>query len=185
MPALIEFESDEWTEPRTFELEVAVHMQDMAENNCDPVHFQYVHGMTGVPGGEITYECDGRFMRAAHTGEQETPYGSFETTLERDAWGLGLVSVRIKGIPGAGLLMMSSTSPIDTGHTISRWAFLVTKNMADVAGEEFIQSMSTGVLQDMKIWQNKIHRADPVLCEADTYLSEFRRWTKQFYSDPA
>ena len=34
----------DWTEPRLFELEVPVHMQDMAENNCDPVHFHFVHG---------------------------------------------------------------------------------------------------------------------------------------------
>lgn len=185
VPALPEFESEEWTEPRTFELEVAVHMQDMAENNCDPVHFQYVHGMPETPPSEVTYDCDGRFMRMRSVSEQETPLGTFEMELERDAWGLGLVSVRSRGIPNAGLLMMSSTSPVDAGHTHSRWAFTVTRNMADVAGEEFIEGLSTGVLQDMKIWENKIHRADPVLCEADTYLSEFRRWARQFYSDPA
>jgi len=54
-----------------------------------------------------------------------------------------------------------------------------------VAGEEFIQNMSSGVLDDLRIWENKIHRAQPVLCEADTYLADFRRWTKQFYSEPA
>jgi hypothetical protein len=111
--------------------------------------------------------------------------GTFEVDLERDAWGLGLVSVRTRGIPGAGLLMFSSTSPIDAGHTHSRWVFSVTRNLADIAGEEFICGMSTGVMQDMRIWENKIHRADPVLCEADEYLVGFRRWAKQFYSDPA
>jgi hypothetical protein len=56
--------------------------------------------------------------------------------------------------------------------------------MADVAGEEFIAGMSTGVLQDMRIWKNKIYRPNPVLCEADEYLAEFRKWSKQFYSTP-
>ena len=39
--------------------------------------------------------------------------------------------------------------------------------------------------QDLRIWQNKMHRASPVLCEADTGLAEFRRWARQFYSEPA
>ena len=37
----------------------------------------------------------------------------------------------------------------------------------------------------MAIWKNKVHRARPVLCEADTYLVEFRKWARQFYSQPA
>ena len=58
------------------------------------------------------------------------------------------------------------------------------KIAVDVAGEEFINGMSSGVIQDVRIWENKIHRARPVLCEADDYLAEFRKWTKQFYSAP-
>jgi nitrite reductase/ring-hydroxylating ferredoxin subunit len=184
VPTLSEFEDPEWTEPRQFELKVDVHMQEMAENNCDPVHFQFVHGLLDVPPGEISYAENGRFMRMINRGVREFSFGSFQTELERDAWGLGLVSVRTKGVPGAGLLMFTSTSPIDTGHTHSRWLFTVTKNLADVAGEEFITGMTDGVQQDMRIWHNKIHRADPVLCEADHYLAEFRRWARQFYSAP-
>ena len=157
-------------------------MQELAENNCDPIHFHYVHGMATEKDTEISFGEGGRFMRMVSRGEQETPLGTFETELERDAWGLGLVSVRSKGIPGAGLLMFSSTSPIDRGHTQSRWIFTVTKNLADIAGEEFIDGMSNGVLQDMRIWENKIYRPKPVLCEADEYLAHFRRWVVQFYS---
>jgi len=185
VPSLPELEDPEWTEPRTYELKVDVHMQDMAENNCDPVHFQYVHGMLDVPPSEISYADNGRFMRVVSRTKQETPLGAFDTELERDTWGLGLSSVRTKGIPNAGLLMFSSTTPIDAGHTHSRWLFTVSKNLADVAGEDFIAGMSQGVLSDMQIWKNKIHRAHPVLCKGDTYLIEFRRWAKQFYSESA
>jgi phenylpropionate dioxygenase-like ring-hydroxylating dioxygenase large terminal subunit len=184
VPVLAEFGDSGWTEPRTFDLEVPVHMQDMAENNCDPVHFRYVHRNLEAPNSEVSYAEDGRFMRMSSNHSWGTPLGTFETTLERDAWGLGLVSVRTRGIPNAGLLMFSSTTPIDAGHSHSRWAFTVTRNMADVAGEDFIEALSSGVMQDMRIWENKIHRARPVLCEADRYLAEFRRWARQFYSHP-
>ena len=52
-------------------------------------------------------------------------------------------------------------------------------------GEDFINGLSTGVMQDIRIWENKIHRAHPVLCKADTYLIEFRKWVRQFYGDAA
>jgi phenylpropionate dioxygenase-like ring-hydroxylating dioxygenase large terminal subunit len=185
VPVMPELGDAEWTEPRTFELRVGVHMQDMAENNCDPVHFRFVHKNMEVPPSEVSYGDDGRFFRIVSRSQHQMPTGTFEMELERDTWGLGLSSVRMKGIPGAGLLMFSSTAPIDADHTHSRWLFTATKNMADVAGEEFIDGLSQGVMQDMRIWENKIHRDRPVLCETDKYLAEFRRWAKQFYSDSA
>ncbi len=182
LPTIPELEHPEWTEPRTFELQVAVHMQDMAENNCDPVHFQFVHGSTEPLPTEISFAEDGRYCRVSSKTKKETEAGTFEMELERDTWGLGLATVRLKGLPGVGLLMYSSTAPIDVGHSHSRWLFTTTKNMADDAGEQFVQSLTQGVMQDMRIWENKTYRAHPVLCEADRYLAQFRRWTRQFYS---
>ena len=104
----------------------------------------------------------------------------------RDSWGLGLAAVRTVGIPGAGLLMFSSTTPIDARHTHSRWLLTVTSNLVDLAGEEFIQALSSGVKQDMRdLERTRCTARSPVLCEADTYLAEFRQWARQFYTDPA
>ena len=38
---------------------------------------------------------------------------------------------------------------------------------------------------DFTIWKNKVHRARPVLCEADVFLADFRKWARQFYTNPA
>ena len=46
-------------------------------------------------------------------------------------------------------------------------------------------SLQAGVMQDLRLWSNKIHRARPLYCEGDKNLVEFRRWAKQFYSEPA
>ncbi|HTF33497.1 MAG TPA: Rieske 2Fe-2S domain-containing protein [Myxococcota bacterium] len=183
-PAMPELDHPDWSEPRSFELKVAVHMQDMHENNNDPVHFQFVHSASEIPPSEISFGEGGRYMRMVGKSLRVTPLGTFETLLERDSWGLGLSAVRIAGIPGAGLLMYSSTTAVDRSHSHSRWLFTVTKNLADVAGEQFIQELSAGVKQDLRIWENKVHRARPVLCEADRYLAEFRQWARQFYSEP-
>jgi phenylpropionate dioxygenase-like ring-hydroxylating dioxygenase large terminal subunit len=186
VPVMPEIGAPEWSEPRYFELEVPVHMQEMSENNCDPVHFHYVHGAPGLPmHSKIEFGPDGRFFRMTDEGERQTAMGRFHTVLERDTWQLGISSVRTRGIPGAGLLLFTSTTPIDADHSHSRWLLTVTRNLADVAGEEWMQALTQGVQQDMRIWKNKIHRARPVLCEGDTYLAHFRQWVKQFYSEAA
>jgi phenylpropionate dioxygenase-like ring-hydroxylating dioxygenase large terminal subunit len=184
-PVAPELGHEDWTESRVLLLDVPVHSQDMHENNLDPVHFRFVHGMLETPPSEIEYGEDGRYTRIQHTAEHDTPMGTFEMTLIRESWGLGLSSVRSVGIPGAGLLMYSSTSPVSSSQTHSRWIFTVTKNLADEAGEEWIKNLAAGVKDDMRIWTHKVHRAEPVLCEADKELAEFRTWVQQFYSDPA
>ncbi len=183
IPQLPEFSDPRWTEPRQFELKVPVHIQDMAENNCDPVHFSFVHGNFRGIDSEVMPSEEAHFFKALSRTTQETPLGTFETELERNTWGLGLVSVATKGIGDAGLMMLAATSPVDRTHTHSRWRFTVTEDMADHAGEDWIHAMSQGVMQDMRIWENKIHRAAPVLCEADTELAFFRKWVRQFYPD--
>ncbi len=184
-PTLPEIGHADWSAPRTFELEVPVHVQDMHENNNDPVHFQFVHGNLEPLPSEISYEADGRAYRISSKQIRDTPYGRFETTLIRDSWGIGLSAVSTEGIPNAGLLMFSSTTPIAHDRTFSRWLLTATNNMVDLAGEDFMNGLTSGVMQDLRIWSNKVHRARPVLCEADTYLAEFRQWVKQFYTQPA
>jgi phenylpropionate dioxygenase-like ring-hydroxylating dioxygenase large terminal subunit len=184
-PQLPEIGDPEWSEPRTFALELRAHVQDTHENNNDPVHFQFVHGMVEMPESEITYASDGRHYQMVGHSETQTPFGTFQTSLLRDSWGLGLVAVRSVGIENAGLLMYSSTTPIDEHRVHSRWLLTATRNWVDLAGEEFMSNLTAGVQQDLAIWSNKVHRARPVLCEADGYLAEFRKWARQFYSNPS
>ncbi|MFP6608351.1 MAG: Rieske 2Fe-2S domain-containing protein [Myxococcota bacterium] len=176
------FEDPDWSAVRTFELEVPAHVQDMAENNMDPVHFQYVHSMREVPEQEISLEEEGRLLKAVSYSQQETPMGTFDMSLLRESECIGHATVESRGIPGVGLYMFSSTTPIDRDTSYSRWALVATNNAIDAAGEEWMKGMTEGVEADFRIWQNKVHRADPGLCEADTHLAEFRRWVKQFYS---
>lgn len=182
VPEIAQLSDPEWSEPRTFEIEVPIHMQDMAENNLDPVHFQVVHSSLRVPETKIEFAEDGRFMHAVSYSEQETPHGTFKMELLRDSWCLGMSSVESSGIPGAGLYMFSSTSPVDRHNSVSRWTMTATQNMVDTAGEEWFNGITSGVNDDLRIWGNKIHRQTPVLCEADQLLGEFRRWVRQFYS---
>ncbi len=183
-PVLPEIGHADWAEPRLVDLEFEAPVQDTHENNNDLVHFQYVHGIAEQPTTEIEYSQDGRHYRIVSHSETQTPFGTFQTSLVRDSWGLGLTGIRLLGFPEAGLLMFSSTTPIDDRRVHSRWLLTATRNMVDLAGEEFMKSVTTGVQQDLAIWKNKVHRARPVFCKADTYLAQFRQWARQFYSKP-
>jgi len=183
-PELPEIGHPDWSEPRTFEQELVAHVQETHENNNDPVHFQFVHGMAETPPSEIEYSEDGRHYRIVSHHETQTPFGTFQTSLVRDSWGLGLTAIRTVGIEDAGLLMYSSATPVDPQRLRFRWLLTATRNWVDLAGEEFMHGLVTGVQQDLHIWKNKVHRAQPLLCEADGYLAEFRRWARQFYTHP-
>lgn len=172
----------DWTSPRRVDIDVAVHMQELAENNFDPAHFELVHGQPLPPPSEYEYSENGRFVRAVSEMKRETPVGTFDTRLIRDTFGLGLSTVVSEGVPGVGTMLFVSASPIDATHSRMRWLLTVTKNVADTFGEEFMTGIVKGVMDDVPIWENKIHRDRPVLCETDRHIAEFRRWTRQFYS---
>ena len=105
LPELDEFSDSRWTEARFVEMKVPVHLQDMAENNCDPVHFHFVHGNMNLGKSEIEPGSveEPHYFHAWSRSMQQTPLGEFETELHRDTWGLGLVAVRVRGIGDAGL----------------------------------------------------------------------------------
>ena len=183
VPEMPELGAEGWTEPIHHEFEVNVHMQDMSENNLDPQHFTFVH-QGPADNLEISYGDEGRFLRVRSDHTNDTQYGPITVTLERDTWGLGLASVRMIGFGDKGLLLYTSTTPIDVRRTVSRWILTTGEDLADSVGAEFMPWAIFGVQQDMPVWENKIHRPDPVLCEADKELAEFRQWVKQFYSKP-
>ncbi|MFK7898776.1 MAG: Rieske 2Fe-2S domain-containing protein [Myxococcota bacterium] len=183
-PELSEIGHADWSEPNFFEMEIEAHIQETHENNNDPVHFQFVHGMAEEPESEIHFSEDGRHYQIVSHSERETEWGTFKTSLVRDSWGLGLNAIWTTGIPEAGSLLFAATTPIDEHRVHSRWLLTATKNCVDMVGEEIMTNLKKGVSDDFPIWKHKVHRGRPVLCEADTYLADYRKWVRQFYTRP-
>lgn len=184
IPTLAPLHDSDWSEPREWEFDVRAHVQDIAENNLDPVHFQFVHKMMDTPPTEITFEADGRILHASSDIDRDTPTGTIRTQLVRTTWGMGLASVESVGVPGVGLYMFSSATPTERDQTVSRWLITATRNIFESHGEEWIETIKSGIPDDRRIWENKIHVANPVFCENDQLLGRFRQWAKQFYSQP-
>jgi nitrite reductase/ring-hydroxylating ferredoxin subunit len=167
VPVVEEFTDPDWLPIECREFDIAIAAQDMAENNVDYAHFQYVHGTEAIPDDEFITE--GTYKKTISQG------GNFV----REGFGLGLGVLRVKG----WVTFLSSTTPIDEENVHVRWVFTAPRANGIDGLLEAADSFCEGVSQDIPIWENKVYRPHPVLTKSERPILEHRRWARQFYSD--
>ena len=164
--------------------------QEIAENGVDPAHFRYVHGMDAVPEGETTYDGVMRcsMVEGPHTAED--PDGSVRTYQSRVVTvqnGAGQKCTRLSGL--AETLLMTLVTPIDSQEGELRFAFTRRRekpgSLEEAMGVRSIENTAAGVEDDIRIWQHKLHRVHPLLCDGDGPIPEFRRYFSNFYVETA
>ena len=104
LPDLAELDDPNWTSPRYTEHLVPAHVQDIAENSCDPVHFQYVHNSPDVPPAEVTVDEDGRTLHL-HADASHMP---IPNQLHATVYSPGFALVRNTYGPNAEMIMYNS-----------------------------------------------------------------------------
>jgi phenylpropionate dioxygenase-like ring-hydroxylating dioxygenase large terminal subunit len=177
LPDLPELDDPNWTSPRYTEFLVPAHVQDIAENSCDPVHFQYVHGQPDVPPSEVTIEDNGRILHLhSDASKAEIP-----SQLHAIVYNPGFAMVRNTYAPNAEMVMYNSAQPINRHETRMRWTLTVRREIEDVAGDDVMKGIIDGLSDDYPIWANKVHKRRPVFCKGDETLVLFRKWVRQFY----
>ena len=177
IPDLIELGDPNWTTPRYAEFLVPAHVQDIAENSCDPVHFQYVHRQADIPPSEVTIEENGRIL---HLNSDATNAG-VSSKLHAAVFNPGFALVRSSYGPGAEMVVYNSAQPINRHETKMRWTLTVRREIEDLAGDAVMQGIIDGLGDDYPIWANKVHKHRPVFCREDKTLVLFRKWVRQFY----
>jgi phenylpropionate dioxygenase-like ring-hydroxylating dioxygenase large terminal subunit len=179
LPELPELDDPNWTSPRYAEFLVPAHVQDIAENSCDPVHFQYVHGQPNIPPSEVTVDEDGRTLHL-HTDSMQADIPS---KLHATVYSPGFAMVRNTYGPNAEMVMYNSAQPINKHETRMRWTLSVRKEIEDLAGDDVMKGIISGISDDYPIWANKVHKQRPIFCKGDDTLVLFRKWVRQFYID--
>jgi 3-ketosteroid 9alpha-monooxygenase subunit A len=48
----------------------------------------------------------------------------------------------------------------------------------------YMTNLKSGFEDDIRIWENKLYRDVPVLCDGDGPITQLRRWYRQFYTAP-
>jgi phenylpropionate dioxygenase-like ring-hydroxylating dioxygenase large terminal subunit len=179
LPDFPELNDPNWTAPRYAEFLVPAHVQDIAENSCDPVHFQYVHRQPDVPPSEVTIDEDGRTLHL-HTDATQADIPSH---LHAIVYNPGFAMVRNTYGPNAEMVMYNSAQPINKHETRMRWTLSVRREIEDLAGDDVMKGIIDGISDDYPIWANKVHKHRPVFCKGDETLVLFRKWVRQFYID--
>ena len=183
LPEIPELESRDWIPPVRREWRVRTAIQEMAENDHDSAHFPAVHQGEYLPTA-VSY--DGLIKTCVSPITRELPDGSgLAAELVRTSYSLGIATVSYRGIPGLGFIMLSVVTPVDEENVHMRWLLTVTANLPETAREEIIRGITegTGVEADIPIWENKRFVPNPLLCDGDGPIAEFRRWAAQFYSN--
>jgi nitrite reductase/ring-hydroxylating ferredoxin subunit len=184
-PRLAEYGAMEWTDYTRKRWKIRSHNQEMGENAVDSAHFKYVHGTPEQP--MTRAEVDGHIFRAKSPVNYTTPQGTVEGGIESTNYGFGFGVVRFTGI--VETMLVSSVTPIDGEYMDVRFSFSVKKLGSDSAtagvGRAFIAEIERQLGQDIPIWENKVMKSRPVLCDGDGPIGVYRRWAKQFYTADA
>jgi 3-ketosteroid 9alpha-monooxygenase subunit A len=163
--------------------------QEIAENGVDVAHFEYVHRMDAVPEGKTSYE--GHVRRSAAFGERTMTLPSGETRLIKSSVetvqnGAGQKTTHLMGLTTLALQVL--VTPIEADECELRFCFthpvVEPGSFEEKAIQAAIESTTgqTGVEGDIPIWDKKIHRARPLLCDGDGPILRFRRYFEQFYA---
>ena len=135
---------------------------------------------------------------AAHRGSRSTRRFTWSRTprwkhlrgdvtgeLEVDVHGFGFSLSRFRGI--VETTNMASVTPIDDEYCDVRFSFTVKKlGGADITagvGKAFTNEVARQLEEDAPIWENKAFFHQPMLCDGDGPVAEFRKWCKDFYPE--
>jgi nitrite reductase/ring-hydroxylating ferredoxin subunit len=158
--------------------------QDILENGIDWPHSAPVHGFDAPTGGIADFE--GPLYRwGADTGKEiellDRRREAFSFRVE--SWGLGLSHVHYDGL--FSVIFQIGQTPIDAKRTRISFSILTReRDREDPAVgpqlERYVADNIRTFEQDFPIWENKVYRERPMLCDGDGPIGEFRRWAAQF-----
>ncbi len=163
--------------------------QEIAENGIDVAHFKYIHKMDAVPEGESTYE--GHIRRSMAQGprtvvDENGNESVITSRVETVQNGAGQKWSLLKGVVERLLLVL--VTPVNAQTVEMRFAFThphYDENSAEyracLQGIENTIGHISGVEPDIIVWHNKKHLREPLLCDGDGPIMQYRKYFAQFY----
>jgi 3-ketosteroid 9alpha-monooxygenase subunit A len=156
--------------------------QEVAENSVDYAHFLYVHQVKSDPTAEANYN-EHHCKRVVKTNMQ-TPKGIVEGCIDSENWGPGQSQIRFTGITET--LLFGNLIPVDEELVEINFTFFqpLVNGETPTGGvqEAIIKDLIRQLNEDQIIWEKKIYRAQPTLCDGDGPIARFRKYYSQFYA---
>ena len=180
VPTITEYGTEEWTPWRDNCLNaVKTHPREIVENVADSAHFPVVH-RTEVSHFENRYE-DHKATQITH-GVAKPPQGGTDSfQIEATYFGPAFQISHMQGVLESILLL--AHTPIDEGHLDLRFAVSLERTgpRTEQFAEFYAENLRLGFHEDIQIWENKVFRERPRICEGDGPIGRLRTWYRQFY----
>lgn len=180
-----EYGDPDWTGYDMHEWIVYGSIQNMAENGVDVAHFKYIHGTADVPKAELRWGDWGR--GADVKARMGTPSGVIDGLISYDTMGAGQSWVRFRGI--SETLLVASLVQIEEDVLRVRYGFMQPKSQADGPGaglaKALIRDICKQLDQDKVIWDRMRYEPNPIICDGDGPIPQFRQWYSRYYAAPA
>ncbi|CAA0120988.1 3-ketosteroid-9-alpha-monooxygenase, oxygenase component [BD1-7 clade bacterium] len=179
-----QFDNEEWGEIENHCKKIRTHIQDIAENGADPAHFMYVHGTAHIP--DVQDAEFGKYSRRVElTSKMNTPRGLVDGKIAFCNFGAGQTVTYFSGI--CDTVLLGLITPIDQEYVEVNFGFIQKKVDGKVPTGGVNAAIKADILkqldEDTPIWENKIYRPLPILCDGDGPIAKFRRWYATYYAD--
>lgn len=187
----VELDSGEWTRCIRRQWDINTHIQESGENAVDTAHFPTVHNTGGIETRtEVTFEGVMR-KSVIYVGHQRVDVEGAISDKDTDTVEGQIHSVNVgpgqtwSRNYGIDLLMIGLPTPVEVDKLEFRFACSVPRKDAQKNAEItrlILENAYEQVDQDIPIWEHKIYRDDPILCDGDGPIAQYRNWFRQFYS---
>ena len=173
VPEIPEWGRPDWSAAwKQRSIELATHPQEIAENGPDWRHLAKVHAME-MEEQDFVFEPEGYGYRW-YLGGQVSAGAS---TLQGANYGVGLSTFRQGGVHQA--IVITTVTPIEVDRLRFNLAMLSQSSEAEI-DTQFDYHWAFAE-PDFRIWEHKAHHEQPLLCEEDGPITQFRSWAAQFY----
>ncbi|MBH8561895.1 aromatic ring-hydroxylating dioxygenase subunit alpha [Nostoc sp. CENA67] len=192
IPELPEYNSPQWTPFRTVGVnKIYSHVQEIAENVMDMAHVEFLHGVSSAKGKLV--QTEGTMLHWQWVlndypdSEDETL--NIENYIDVSFYGFGYCVVHShpgNDNPGE-ILIVALATPIDQEY-VEGHQFFSLKKLADAEETAELEKSALETLKresskDNNIFEHKVYRTSPLLCEGEGQILKFRQWAGQFYSN--
>lgn len=170
-----------WTGDRTGSWTAHTGIQEIAENGVDFAHLKFLHGAEQIPPAEVNFDGHIIDINMANGYIVGRGYGA----------GLNVFEFTQNGVSAT---MISYTQPIDVDKSQMNMSFrykdypedsqerMIAKRIVDhMIGEAEGEESAGFESVDFIVWNHKKYRPNPLLCDGDGPVLQFRKWFKQFY----
>lgn len=160
-----------------------VHVQEIRENIMDESHFTVIHKQRTPPA--LKFVTNGPQAEARSRIQRRVIGRTIDNSFNVFMYGPGVMLVRAHGSL-MSVTAVALTTPIDERTSEMRMLYYLRKPsrlsiMMPLLKLIFRWETSRELREEVRIWDHKIYRAQPILLPHEVGIKALRRWYAQFY----